>query len=151
MSAAPGNATFPTDEWFERLARVAKDDPEAFERLGFAELRLAIEIVGDDDTQRFGLVLDGYDVDYAGEISDTEAFAADATVSGPLDAWLEMVDNIDAHGGADGEHTLNRLTMAGVPLRVDAPNPMGHDKFFRYAETLQALFDGTARPRAALL
>ena len=135
---------FADDGWFARLPAVADQDPETFERLGFAELRLLFEVIDGDDIRRFGLVLDGYDVDYAGEIADVDAFAADTIVTGPIDAWSEMAANIAAHGGADKEHTLNCLTMAGVPLSVTAPDPMGRDKFFRYAETLQALFDGTA-------
>lgn len=139
---------FPSDAWFGRLAAVAYDDPETFARLGFAELRLVVEVVDGDSPRRFGIVLDGFDVDYAGELTDDVEFAPDATVTGPIDAWREMVENIDAHGGADNEHTLNRLTMAGVPLSVVAVDPMGRDKFYRYAETLQTLFDGTARRSA---
>lgn len=148
MSNDAGSA-FPSDAWFERLVAVADEHPETFEHLGVAELRLAVEVSDGDDARCFGIVLDGFDVDYAGELGDVEAFAPDATVTGPVEAWSEMVANIDAHGGADGEHTLNRLTMAGVPLRVEAPDPIGHDKFFRYAETLQALFDGTGAQRVA--
>lgn len=140
---------FPSPEWFTRLAAIPDQDPEAFERLGFAELRLVVEVVGQDATSRFGIVLHDYDVEYAGEIADVTAFAPDATVSGPLEVWSEMAENIAQHGGADNEHTINRLTMAGTPLRVDAPDAMGRDKFFRYAETLQALFDGTGAQRVA--
>lgn len=140
---------FPSDAWFGRLVAAAYDDPEAFERLGFADLRLAVAVVDGDATRRFGIVLDGYDVDYVGEVTDDLEFAPDATVVGPVDVWREMVDNIDAHGGADNEHTLNRLTLAGVPLSVEAVDPMGRDKFYRYAETLQMLFDSTARRSAA--
>jgi len=138
---------FPSESWFTRLTETAAADPEAFERLGFAELRLLVAVVDGDDVRRFGIVLDGYDVDYAGEVTDAETFAADATVIGPLAVWSEMADNIAEHGRADTEHTINRLTMAGDPLRVEAADAMGHDKFFRYAETLQALFDGTGRDR----
>ena len=148
MSELPNDAAFPSDGWFGRLAAAAYDDPETFARLGFAELRLVVEVVDGDDHRRFGIVLDGYDVDYAGELTDDLEFAPEATVTGPSDAWREMAENIDAHGGADNEHTLNRLTMAGVPLRVEAVDPMGRDKFYRYAETLQTLFDGTARRSA---
>ena len=148
MSGFPGDAEFPSDAWFGRLAAAAYDDPETFARLGFAELRLAVEVVGDGRARRFGIVLDGYDVEYAGELTDELEFAPEATITGPIDAWREMVENIDAHGGADNEHTLNRLTMAGVPLTVEAVDPMGRDKFYRYAETLQTLFDGTARRSA---
>lgn len=138
---------FPSNEWFERLVSTAEENPEEFERFGFAELRLMVEVVDGDHIGRFGIVLDGYDVEYRGVVVDVDAFTPDATVTGPLDAWTEMAENIEANGRADNEHTLNRLTMAGDPLRVDAPDPMGHDKFFRYAETLQALFDGTGRTR----
>jgi len=140
---------FPSHEWFSRLAESASADPEAFERLGFAEFRLLVAVSDGDDVRRFGIVLDGYDVEYAGEVADVDAFAADATVSGPLAVWSEMAENIATNGRADNEHTLNRLTMAGDPLRVEASDAMGHDKFFRYAETLQVLFDGTGRERIA--
>ncbi len=137
-------SSFPSDEWFVRLTQVADDDPQEFERLGFADLRLVIEVTQPDGVRRFGIVLDGYQAVYAGELDDVGAFSPDVTLTGPLDVWTEMVDSIDRNGGADGGHTLNRLTMAGVPLTVRAEDPMGRDKFFRYAETLQALFDGTA-------
>lgn len=140
---------FPSHEWFSRLAEGATADPEAFERLGFADLRLVVAVADGDDVRRFGIVLDGYDVEFAGEITDVDAFAADATVSGPLAVWSEMAENIARNGRADNEHTLNRLTMAGDPLQVEAGDAMGHDKFFRYAETLQVLFDGTGRDRIA--
>jgi hypothetical protein len=55
-----------------------------------------------------------------------------------------MVDNIEANGRADVEHTLIRLCLAGTPLQLVAVDPMGRDKFFRYAETLQTLVDATA-------
>jgi hypothetical protein len=56
-----------------------------------------------------------------------------------------MVGNIVANRGADPRPTLNALSIAEAPLRVSSPDPVGRDKFFRYAETLQTLFD--ARPR----
>jgi hypothetical protein len=133
---------FPCDQWFERMVTSASKDAEIYERLGFAEFRLVFEVVAGDDARRFGLVLDGYDVEYAGELADIGTF--DAVLSGPLDAWREMVDNIEANGRADVEHTLIRLCLAGTPLRLVAVDPMGRDKFFRYAETLQTLVDATA-------
>jgi len=90
MSGFPGDAEFPSDAWFGRLAAAAYDDPETFARLGFAELRLAVEVVDDDGARRFGIVLDGYDVDYAGELTDDLEFAPEATVTGPIDAWREI-------------------------------------------------------------
>jgi hypothetical protein len=135
---------FPCDQWFQRMVASAREDPETYARLGFAEFRLVFEVEAGDDARRFGLVLDGYDVEYAGELADVAMFGADAILSGPIDAWREMVDNIKANGRADVEHTLIRLCLAGSPLRLVAVDPMGRDKFFRYAETLQTLVDATS-------
>lgn len=55
-----------------------------------------------------------------------------------------MAANIATNGGADLAHTLNALSIAEAPLRVSSLDPLGRDKFFRYAETLQTLFDSLA-------
>jgi hypothetical protein len=135
---------FPCDQWFQRMVASAREDPETYARLGFAAFRLVFEVEAGDDARRFGLVLDGYDVEYAGELANVVTFGADAILSGPIDAWREMVDNIQANGRADVEHTLIRLCLAESPLRLVAVDPMGRDKFFRYAETLQTLVDATS-------
>ena len=139
--------TFPSDRWFEFLAAHASEEPEVYQALGFANFRLAVEIVPDSGgaATTYGIVFDGYDVTSNGELSDPAGFAPDATISGPLSAWTEMVDNIASHGGADNAHSLNALSIADTPLQVTAQDPLGKDRFFRYAETLQTLFDATAR------
>lgn len=130
--------------WFQTMAADAHDRPEVYRRLGFADLRLLVEETDGPVARRFGLVLDGYDVEYAGEVEDIGSFRPDATVSGPRDAWDDMAANIAAHRGADGAHTLNAMSIAESPLRVTSADPVGRDKFFRYAETLQTLFDSLA-------
>jgi hypothetical protein len=133
------------DAWFEAMEADARDRPEVYQRLGFADLRLVIEETDGGVTRRFGLVLDGYDVLYVGALDDVEAFAPDATVSGSREVWDELFTNTSADGGADPAHTLNALSIAEAPLRVWSPDPVGRDKFFRYAETLQTLFDALGR------
>ena len=137
---------FPSSEWFEDLASDPSDRPDVYHSLGFADFRLIVEIVDPPRPPRsFALVLDGYDVSFAGEIEDPSQFAPDATISGALGDWREMVENIVDNAGADRSHTLNALSLAEFPLRVTSDDPMGRDKFFRYAETLQTLFDATGR------
>lgn len=138
--------TFPSAAWFEAMAADAVHRPEVYRQLGTADFRLVVEVVDGDAVHAYGLVLDGYDVLFAGELTDPAAFGAEATVTGPRAVWQEMVADIVRNGGADGAHTLNALTIAEAPLRVVAPDPLGRDKFFRYAETLQTLFDALARP-----
>ena len=96
----------------------------------------------------YGLVLDGYDIDSIGEVAEGD-FAPEVVLSGPIEAWQEMVEAIEANGGADATHTLNSLSIASVPFTVRAADAMGHDKFFRYMGTLQAIFDAAGAPLPA--
>jgi hypothetical protein len=140
--------TFPSDAWFEAMVARAAENADTLRDLGIANYRLILETMDGDTARHFGLVLDGYDVEYAGELTDdaaATAFEADATLTGPLLTWQEMIDNISEHGGADLQHTLNALSIAEIPMRVFSDDPMGRDKFYRYNETLQEIFDGTAK------
>jgi hypothetical protein len=136
--------------YFERLARVPAEDPGRLRPLGFADFRLLVEAVREDGSaERYGIVLDGYDVEVVVPVDDPARFDAEATLSGPVEAWREMLENVEANGGADRFHTLNALSIAEVPFRVSSPDPLGRDKFFRYAATLQELFDALATVPAA--
>ncbi|MHB1519032.1 MAG: hypothetical protein ACYCVN_11805 [Acidimicrobiales bacterium] len=144
MISVVAERSFPSAEWFAALSAHATSEPQRFRSLGVADFRLAVEIVDTDGKVRtFGMVFDGYDITCAGEFSDPQVFGAEATVTGPIEAWQAMVANIAELGAADGSHTLNALSIADTPLKVVADDPMGRDKFFRYAETLQTLFDAS--------
>jgi len=147
---APIDAPFPSDAWFSELVLRAVADQAAVKRLGIAELRFGIEIVdAGENTRLFGLVLDGYEVDSVGEVAEAE-FAPEVVVSGSIDSWRQMVAAIEQHGGADTAHTLNSLSTFGEPLVVRADDAMGHDKFFRFMGTLQAVFDAAGSPATVL-
>jgi hypothetical protein len=45
---------------------------------------------------------------------------------------------------------LNSLSIFGEPLVVRADDAMGHDKFFRFMGTLQAVFDAAGSPATVL-
>ena len=141
---APITAPFPSRRWFEELVERATADTAALERLGIAEFRLGVEIVGPNDSGRlFGLEFDGYDIAATGP-TDEATFRPDVVLSGSLDAWNEMIGWIEANGPADSAHSLNGLSIAGVPFQVRSSDAMGSDKFYRYMGTLQAVFDAAA-------
>jgi hypothetical protein len=114
-----------------------------------ADFRLLVEVVSPAETTRFGIVLDGYDVSVTRRLAPGEAFASDAVLRGDEVSWHDLVENIVTNGGADISHSLNALSIAGWPLQLLSDDPVGRDKFFRYAETLQDLFDGISRLGAA--
>ena len=139
-------APFPSSAWFVELVARATADPAALERLGIADLRLGVEVlIPDAFAEFFGLVLDGYDIAVVGPTGE-EDFSPDVVVSGPLDAWREMVDWIEEHGPADSAHSLNGLTIAGIPLVARSEDAMGSDKFYRFMGTVQAIFDAAGAP-----
>lgn len=143
MTTAPIlTATFPSGGWFDELVEDVGRRPAEYERLGIADCRVVVEVVGTTGMPEwYGLVLEGYDIRSEGELKDLDSFDADVVLSGSKDAWVEMVANIVEHGSADRSHTLNALSIAGTPLCARSADPMGRDKFYRYAETLQTLFD----------
>jgi hypothetical protein len=139
-------APFPSSAWFVELVSRATSDQAALQRLGIADLRLGVEVlIPDGIDEFFGVVLDGYDIGVVGP-TDEDTFAPDVVVSGPLDAWREMVDWIEEHGPADSAHSLNGLTIAGVPLVARSEDAMGSDKFYRFMGTVQAIFDAAGAP-----
>ncbi len=131
---------FPSARFFDELAAAAARHRDEFEDLGFCDLRLALRVNSPDAISHFGLKLAGFDVESDGEV-DPESWGADCTLEGPIFVWQEMIDNIAENGRADSQHTLNSLTLADFPMRVTCVDIMGHDRFFRYNETLQRVFD----------
>ncbi|MGA2836774.1 MAG: hypothetical protein ABSF84_09280 [Acidimicrobiales bacterium] len=140
----PISAPFPSGPWFQELVSRATADDSAIARLGIAELRFGIEIVLPDGSRPFfGLVLDGYDIEAVGPL-DEATFRPEVVLSGPLVAWEEMIAWIETNGAADSAHSLNGLSIAGVPFEVRAEDAMGSDKFYRFMGTIQAVFDAAA-------
>jgi hypothetical protein len=135
---------FPPPGFFEAMAQAVEAEPDRFRHLGTASLRLCVLVEHPEGPpSAYGLVLDGNDVLPTGQVTPA-AFEPEVTVRGPEEVWATMVADAAAHGAASGSQTLNALTLAGFPLAVEAGDPLGRDKFFRYAQTLQELFDAAA-------
>lgn len=137
--------SFPSVEWFEALGERVAADKEMFRHLGYFDADVGIKIDANGaGTRGFVVRFEDYGVRSVRPIAEPEAIA-DFTIEGSLDAWTEMVRNIVEHGEPDLDHTLNRLTMAGVPLRVVAGDQLKTDLFYRYNQTIQEFFNEAAR------
>ncbi len=137
-------ATFPSTEWFEAVAKRADEDREHFKKLGYFDATVGIAIDANGRGKR-GFVLDfaNYGVKRVREVEDARA-VCDFVIEGDTSAWTDMVRNISEHGEADLDHTLNRLTMADVPLKVVAKDQLDIDLFYRFNQSLQAFFNEAA-------
>lgn len=127
---------FPSSEWFEALASVARSQPERYRRLGATEIRIGID-VGDSGWR---VVFDDYEVT---EVAVRHpAMAVDCTLSASPEDWRELVEHIRERGSADPTHTLNSLVLSGTRFTLSGEDQLGVDRFYRFNATLQAFIDG---------
>jgi hypothetical protein len=134
---------FPSVEWFEAVGRKVDEDRERFKRLGYVDADVGIVIEGNGaGSSQYLLKFRDYGVQSVEQTIVAEG--ADFTLEGSMDAWTEMVQNIAENGAADVDHSLNRLTMAGVPLKVVAGDQLKTDIFYRFNQSFQEFFNESA-------
>jgi hypothetical protein len=136
---------FPSLPFFETLRRTMQAEAERFSRLGFFDTTFGIRVLGADGTPAAEYVLAFEVFDCVGVEEGPPPPDVDFVFEGPLPAWQAMLDNIHALGAADTAHSINTLTHFDEGLRLVYADPDGRDKLYRFAESIQALFDLTAQ------
>jgi hypothetical protein len=132
--------SFPSVEFFAALQSRMRDAAERFRRLGYFDTTFAVRV--EDGTDRsFVLAFEVFDCVDVREAEEPSSDAVDFTLEGSLAAWREMLENIRAHGQADAHHSINTLTHFGEKIRVVYDDPDGHDKLYRFVESIQEFFD----------
>ena len=130
---------------FDHMAEEMNAHPALFEALGDLHLDLVCVIHGPGGSDRIRLTFEGIRCVGVVPVKESDEWEADCRLEGDVAAWAGMFADIRDHGGADGLHTLNSLTLLGDRIRLTGSDPMGVDKFHRYNQTLQEFFDGAAR------
>jgi hypothetical protein len=137
---------FPSTGFFLALREAMRGDQARFQRLGFFDTTFGVRVLPDASG---GTPVDhtlGFEVfDCVAVREGLDGAAVDFVLEGPLAAWREMLDTIHALGAADTAHSINTLTHFGERLRVRYEDPNGHDKLYRFAESIQEFFDLAAR------
>jgi hypothetical protein len=135
---------FPSVAWFEALGQRVAADKEGYRRLGYFDASVGIKIdANGSGAKGYVVEFEGYGVKSVRSATDPVR-GADFTIEGSLAAWSDMVRNIREHGEPDLDHTLNRLTMAGVPLKIVAEDQLKTDIFYRFNQSIQAFFNEAA-------
>ena len=137
--------TFPSLEWFQELVRLMNDNDVPYRRLGYADVKWAIEMQPSKSDQRAHLFVFEFE-----EYSCKSVQACDPgsepevafTMRATLGTWEEMIRNIQENKGPDLQHTLNFLTLPDDPIYIDAPDFLSRDLFARYGQTFQLFFNG---------
>lgn len=133
---------FPSLAFFQSLQTLMRQDEARFRRLGFVDTVFGVHIVGAHGQEwRYLLTFEVFECREATEVATFDLTAIDFVLKGDLSAWVEMLQNIQQHGGADTTHSLNTLTHFGERMQVLYDDPDGRDKLFRFQESLQEFFD----------
>ncbi len=118
------------------------------EQLGYVDCAAGFRVTDDAGAARFEAVVtfDEFAATGVREVPPGEDSGADFVVVATLDTWREMIESIKAGDGVpDLEHTLNRLTHMGTPMRLTGEDVLKTDLYFRYAQSLQEFFNASAR------
>jgi hypothetical protein len=132
---------FPSTEFFEALRTRMAAAQERFRRLGFFDTTFAVRVSGNGHPRSFVLEFEVFELKNVHEVDAIDPKKVDFTIEGDAKVWHEMIENIRRHGEADSAHDINTLTHFGEQLKVTYDNPDGHDKLYRFMESIQEFFD----------
>ena len=132
---------YPSVAFFEALQREMRSAQERFARLGFFDTTFGIRVLPDGGGPAREFVLEFEVFDCVRVAEGLDGAALDFVIEGPLSAWREMFDTIHRLGAADTAQSLNTLTHFGERLRLHYDDPDGHDKLYRFAESIQEFFN----------
>jgi hypothetical protein len=134
--------TFPSLACFTELKRMMKEEQERFRKLGFIDVTFGVRVTDGEKvpgSKAYKLAFQTFACTEVKEL--TEQDATDFILEASYDTWKEMFQNIRTNGQADRNHTINTLSHLGSPIRVLYEDPDGHDRLFRYNESIQEFFN----------
>ena len=133
---------FPSLIFFQSLQTLMQQEEARFRRLGFVDTTFGVHIVDAHGQEwRYLLTFEVFECREAAGVAGFDLTVIDFVLKGELSSWVEMLQNIQQHNGADVAHSLNTLTHFGERLQVLYDDPDGRDKLFRFQESIQEFFD----------
>jgi hypothetical protein len=139
--------TFPSVEWFARLGELMEENRTVHEHVGEIDCSCVwtvFEADGESTDRHFMTTFELYSLVDVREVTEEERVKANFILETDIWVWKEMLENIAANGGRpDLEHSLNRLSLPGVPIRLWAEDPLDRDMFFRFNGSLQEFMNSS--------
>lgn len=137
--------SFPSTDFFDALKARMTANQERFRRLGFIDTTFGVRVGSNGKARNFVLEFEVFELKNAREVVAIDPKKVDFTIEGDWPAWREMIENIRRNGGADTAHDINTLTHFGEQLKIVYDDPDGHDKLYRFMESIQEFFDLSSR------
>ncbi len=145
---------FPSVEWFQRLALLMHESRTRQIQLGYVDCTVLFTVTDGGTGGRPWSALvtfEEFDAIDVREASAADAARADFALEATLATWREMIESIAAGGGRpDLDHTLNRLSHLGSPLRVSSDDVLKTDLYFRFNQSLQEFVNASAAFRTQI-
>jgi hypothetical protein len=134
---------FPSVDFFRSLQQQMQAERDRFRQLGYFDTSFGIRVRDAQSPGKAWEAVLSFEVfDCVGvREADLGREAVDFILDGDLTVWVEMLRNVQEHGAADTAHSINTLTHFGEGLRCVYDDPDGHDKLYRFAESVQEFFD----------
>ena len=136
---------FPSTEFFNALKGQMAAEQARFRRLGFIDTTFGISVVHNGTSHHYVLAFEVFELKDVHEVAELDLAGLDFAIEGNLAVWREMLENIKRHGEADTAHDLNTLAHFGEALKISYADPEGHDKLYRFMESIQEFFDLSSR------
>jgi hypothetical protein len=133
--------TFPSTDYFTQLKTQMEAQGEKFKRLGYIDTTFAISVGSNGSTRNFILEFEVFDLKNVREVPAVDLKQVDFQIEGDAPVWREMIENIKRNGQADSMHDINTLAHFGERLKIRYDDPDGHDKLYRFMESIQEFFD----------
>lgn len=140
---------FPSQAWFERLARLMNENRARQEQLGYVDCIAQFTVLDgapDGGPLAYRVSFEEFEALGVEEVATQALGSADFALEGSLATWREMIENIAAgQGRPDLDHSLNRLSHMGAPMRLVYDDPIRMDGYFRFNQSLQEFVNASAR------
>ena len=133
--------SFPSTEYFKALKEKMATDQERFRRLGFIDTTFGVRVGRNGKARNFVLEFEVFELKDVHEVEAIDPKKVDFTIEGDTGVWREMIENILRNGEADTSHDINTLAHFGEQLKIVYDDPDGHDKLYRFMESIQRFFD----------
>jgi hypothetical protein len=133
--------SFPSTDYFEALKAQMVAAQEHFSRLGFIDTTFAVSVANNGKSHHYVLEFEVFELKNVSEVPAIDLKQVDFSIEGDTRVWREMIENIKRNGQADTHHDINTLAHFGEQLKIKYDDPDGHDKLYRFMESIQEFFD----------
>jgi hypothetical protein len=144
---ADAAVAFPSVDWFRRLAELMNANRVRQEQLGYVDCVVGFTVTDGPNGAPWTVevTFEEFAATDVRAVPPGTPSQADFRLEASAATWRDMIESIArGHGRPALEHTLNRLSHFGTPMRVVSEDVLKTDLYFRYNQSLQEFVNASA-------